>query len=425
MVTEAQSHRAPTQRFIDRFAAIYTPAVVAIAALVALVPPLLFDQPFLDSPDGTHGWLYRGLAILVIACPCALVISAPVTILSAISSAARRGVLFKGGVYLETLAEVRRIAFDKTGTLTRGKPVLTRCRAIDCTGEENCSACEEVLAIAAALEQRSLHPLAGAVVEAARARGLLERYPPADGVEMVNSSALRGQVAGQTAVIGRHLHFDEFHPHSAELCAQIEAAELNGETTMVVSYAGQVRGFLAAADEIRPESRGVIAALRALGLNSVMLTGDNAETAQRVGARLGIHDLRAGLLPEGKVGAVQSLMAEDGGMAMVGDGINDAPALAQSSLGIAVAGPGNASAMETADVVLLAGNLEKLPFAVRIARLARKLIYQNIAFSIATKLIFICLALSGLATMWMAVLADMGVSLLVTLNALRPFNLKD
>jgi Cd2+/Zn2+-exporting ATPase len=430
MVTEAQSKRAPAQRFIDRFATVYTPAVVAAAVLVAVIPPLLFGQPFLDPPGGEHGWLYRGLALLVIACPCALVISAPVTVLSAIASAARQGVLFKGGVYLDTLANVRRIAFDKTGTLTMGKPALTRRQALDCACEEDaaptdaCDECVEVLAIAGALEQRSLHPLAGAVVDAARQHGVLERYPPAESVELV-AGGLRGTINGRIATIGSHPHFDRHHPHAAELCARIEQAEANGETTMLVCDGDRVRGFLAAADEIRPESRGVVEGLKALGLHPVMLTGDNAETARRVGVRLGIDDIRAGLLPEEKAGAVGELARGGSGLAMVGDGINDAPALAQAALGIAVAGPGNAAAMETADVVLMGGGLERLPFAVRIARLAQTLIRQNIVFSIATKLIFILLALSGLATMWMAVLADMGVSLLVTFNALRPFGMKE
>jgi Cd2+/Zn2+-exporting ATPase len=424
MVTEAQSHRAPSQRFIDRFAAIYTPGVVAVAVLVALVPPLIFQQPFLDV-NGVHGWLYRGLALLVIACPCALVISAPVTILSAVTAAASRGVLFKGGAYLETLAGVTQVAFDKTGTLTRGKPEVTMSQSIDCNGDADCPACQDVLAMAVALERRSTHPLASAVIDAAGARGLLDRYPPADEVALLSGSGLQGTVDGRTATIGSHSLFDRLHPHSQVFCDQVQAVEQAGQTAMLLCDGDRVRGFIAAADEIRTESRAVVADLRALGLRTLMLTGDNPEAARRVGQDLGIDDLRAGLLPEDKVSAVKALNQGTQRLAMVGDGINDAPALAQAALGIAVGGPGNASAMETADVVLMSGDLTRLAYAVRLARFTRLLIRQNVAFSLATKLVFILLALSGVATMWMAVAADMGVSLLVTFNGLRPLGLKE
>ncbi len=424
MVTEAQSHRAASQRFIDRFAVVYTPGVVVTALAVALLPPLLWQQPFLDV-GSMHGWLYRGLALLVIACPCALVISAPVTILSAVTAAASRGVLFKGGAYLETLAAVKQVAFDKTGTLTRGKPMVTLSQSVDCGGDDDCADCQDVLAVAVALERRSTHPLAAAVIDAAGERGLLERYPPAEVVALINGSGLQGSVGGRTATVGSHSLFDRDHPHSPAFCAQVQAAEQAGQTTMLVCDGDRVRGFIAAADEIRPESRAVLRELRDLGLRTLMLTGDNPEVARRVGQDLGIDDLRAGLLPEDKVSAVRALNQGAARLAMVGDGINDAPALAQASLGIAVAGPGNASAMETADVVLMSGDLTRLPYAVRMARFTQLLIRQNVAFSLATKLVFIGLALSGMATMWMAVAADMGVSLLVTLNGLRPFRLKE
>jgi len=424
MVTEAQAHRAASQRFIDRFAAVYTPAVVGVAALVALLPPLLFQQPFLDSPAG-HGWLYRGLALLVIACPCALVISAPVTILSAVTAAASKGVLIKGGAYLEALASVGQVAFDKTGTLTRGKPEVTHSQAVDCSGEQDCAACDDVLALAVALERRSSHPLAAAVVDAASARGLLERYPPAEAVAQLGGLGLEGQVGGRTAVIGSHALFDRLHPHDEAFCAAVQAAEQAGQTAMLLCDGERVRGFIAAADEIRPESRAVVGALRGLGLRTLMLTGDHPEAARRVGEQIGIDDLRAGLLPEDKLAAVRALNQGANRLAMVGDGINDAPALAQAAVGIALGGPGNASAMETADVVLMSGDLTRLPYAVRLARFTRQLIAQNVAFSLATKLIFILLALGGAATMWMAVAADMGVSLLVTLNGLRPLRMKE
>ncbi len=369
MVTEAQNLRAPSQRFIDRFAQVYTPAVVGVALLVAAVPPLFFGQPLLSTPEQT-GWLYRALALLVIACPCALVISAPVTIISAITAAARQGVLFKGGAYLEALAGVKQIAFDKTGTLTQGNPAVTRYHAVDCSGSQTCPACEDVLALAAALEQHSAHPLAQAVLGAADAQGLARRYPPAENLVQLNGRGLQGQVGGQLATIGSHALFDDLHPHSAGLCEMVSQAEENGQTAMMVCDGQRVRGFITVADQVRPESRAVVSELRQLGLRTAMLTGDNRTVAGAVGIELGIDEVRAGLLPEDKVSAVSQLSATGGQLAMVGDGINDTPALSAAGLGIAVGGAGSAAAMETADVVLMSGDLTRLPFAVRLARQA-------------------------------------------------------
>lgn len=429
MVTEAQNRRAPSQRFIDRFAAVYTPAVVAVAVLVAAVPPLFFGQPFLNPP-GETGWLYRALALLVIACPCALVISAPVTIISAITAAARQGVLFKGGAFLEALARAQQVAFDKTGTLTRGAPTLTLHRSIDCTNDgmcdsrQSCAECAEVLALAASLEKRSTHPLALAVVGAAEASGLARRYPPAEELVNINGRGLQGRVDGRLATIGSHPLFDEQHPHPSGLCAQVSQAEQNGQTAMLLCDGDRVRGFITVADAVRHESRQVVSELRSLGLRTAMLTGDNPSVAREVGDRLGIDDVRASLLPEDKVRAVEQLVETGGRLAMVGDGINDTPALSAADLGMAVGGAGNSSAMETADVVLMSGDLTRLPFAVRLSRFALRLVRQNVAVSLGIKLVFILLALGGWATLWMAVAADMGVSLLVTLNGLRPLRLK-
>nr|HMN60987.1 cation-translocating P-type ATPase [Anaerolinea sp.] len=364
MVTEAQNLRAPSQRFIDRFAQVYTPAVIGMAALVAVVPPLFFGQPLLSTATET-GWLYRALALLVIACPCALVISAPVTIISAITAAARQGVLFKGGAHLEALAGVRQIAFDKTGTLTRGAPAVTRYHAVDCDGAEQCAACEDVLALAEALERHSTHPLAQAVVGEADSRGLAGRYAAAENLTQLNGRGLQGRVDGQLATIGSHALFDDLHPHSAGLCQMVSQAEQDGQTAMLLCDGDRVRGFITVADQTRPESRGVVAHLRGLGLRTAMLTGDNPTVAAGVGAELGIDEVRAGLLPEDKVRAVSELSAAGGKLAMVGDGINDTPALSAAGLGIAVGGAGSAAAMETADVVLMNGDLSRLPFAGR------------------------------------------------------------
>ncbi len=423
MVIEAQNRRAPSQRFIDRFAQVYTPAVVIIAVLVAAVPPLFFGQPFLNTA-GQAGWLYRALALLVIACPCALVISAPVTIISGLTAAARQGVLVKGGAHLESLAAVRQMAFDKTGTLTRGEPAVTGYRSVDCTCEAGCAECADVLALAAALERRSAHPLAQAIVQEARTAGIAERYAPAEEITQLNGRGLQGRVDGRLATIGNHHLFDDLHPHPANLCELVEQAEGRGHTAMLLCDGDRVRGFIAVADQVRPESRAVISRLHALGLRTAMLTGDNPSAAREVGESLGIDDVRAGLLPEEKVGAVQQLSAQGGRLAMVGDGINDAPALASAGLGVAVGGAGSATAIETADVVLMSGDLTRLPFAVRLARKTLHLVRQNVAISLAVKLAFILLALGGWATLWMAVAADMGVSLFVTLNGLRPLRMK-
>lgn len=422
MIEQAQNVRAPVQRFIDQFARVYTPMVVLLAVLIAAVPPLLFGQPFLNPPGGI-GWLYRALALLVIACPCALVISAPVTIVSAITAAARRGVLIKGGAYLEALADVKVFAFDKTGTLTRGEPHVTSYRSIDCLedGDQSagCANCDDVLALASALESRSSHPLARSVVSAAAERGLQSRYAPAGDVMTLTGSGVQGHVNGKLATVGSHYLFEREHPHATALCNLVKAAEAQGQTTMLVCDGDRVRGFIALSDTPRESSRQVIAELQAAGAQTAMLTGDNAAAAQSIGAQVGVDHVLANLLPEDKVRAVQELSAKHGRTAMVGDGINDAPALAAAGLGIAMGGAGSAQAMETADIVLMGGDLRPLPYAVRLSAFARRLIRQNIAISLATKLVFILLAMAGLTSLWLAVLADVGVSLVVTTNGLR------
>jgi Zn2+/Cd2+-exporting ATPase len=418
-VAEAQSMRAPTQRFIDRFARVYTPAMVIVAILVAILPPLLFGQPFLTTPDGDRGWLYRALALLVIACPCALVISAPVTVLSAITHAARRGILIKGGVFLEALSGVRVFAFDKTGTLTQGEPAVTLVRSIDCETGELCEQCNDVLGLAYSLEQRSPHPLARAIVSAAEAQGMAGIYGPADDVRALPGRGIQGRVDGKVATIGSHHYFHTEHPHDVLLCDWASVAELEGQTAMLVSDGDRVRGVIAVADRIRPTSREVIQQLNELDIKIIMLTGDNATVAHAVAAGVGIGIVRAGLMPEDKLTAVKNLTKEYGSVAMVGDGINDTPALAAATIGISMGGAGSDQALEAADVVLMADDLMQLPFAVQLSRFARRLIQANVAISLLTKLIFVVLALSGITSMWLAVLADMGVSLLVTLNGMR------
>ncbi|MDZ7289174.1 MAG: heavy metal translocating P-type ATPase [candidate division KSB1 bacterium] len=426
LVEEAQSQRAPSQRFIDRFAKIYTPAVVITALLVAILPPLLFNAPFWNLPDGTHGWFYRALTLLVIACPCALVISTPVTIVSAISAAAKNGVLIKGGAYLEALAKVRAFAFDKTGTLTYGQPAVIKMRALECVHDEgNCETCEDMLQLAAAVERRSEHPLAQAIVAAAgesgRHNGLI-----VEEVENLAGRGVRGKVNGQTVTVGSHALFEVEHPHDATICRTIEALEKSGYTTMMVSAGGGIAGYIVVADQTRDHSRAAITELKKLGIEkNLLLTGDNPAAAQSIGEAVGVDEVHAQMLPEQKLEAVKLLRREYQHVAMVGDGINDAPALASASVGIAMAKAGTAQALEAADVALMSDNLSKLPFAIKLSRKALRVIKQNIVISLALKGIFFILALPGLATLWMAVFADMGASLLVTVNGMRLLKTRD
>ena len=419
LVEDAQSVRAPSQRLIDRFAHYYTPAIVLIALGVALIPPLAFGASFWDV-NGTHGWLYRALALLVIACPCALVISTPVTVISAITAAARRGVLIKGGAALEALGQIKAVAFDKTGTLTQGKPQVTAYRAATCETGVPCAACDDVLALASAVERRTTHPLADAVVHHAEAHHLADVYAPAESVELLAGQGVRGVVNGQSVTVGSHRLFDEQFPHSDALCASVNDTESRGQTTMLVAVGKDVRGMIALADAPRPTSRAVVGQLEALGMHTVMLTGDNAAVAHAVGAIVGVSDIRAGLLPQDKLAAVRALGEQYGAVAMVGDGINDTPALAAATVGIAMGAAGSPQALETASIALMADDLTQLPFAVRLARFARRLILQNVALSFALKLVFVGLAIFGGASLWAAIFADVGMSLLVTLNGMRP-----
>ena len=422
LVEQAQSARAHSQRMIDRFAQVYTPAVAGLALLIALLPPLLFKQPFYDTPGG-HGWVHPALAMLVLACPCALVISTPVTVISAITAAARRGVLIKGGAHLEALGTVRAFAFDKTGTLTQGKPVVTQYRSAECaTGSPACPDCDAVLALAAAVETRAAHPLARAVVSAANAHHL--GYQPAEAVEMLPGAGVRGVVDGSVVTLGSHRLFEDAFPHPSQLCAWAHEAEAAGETTMLIAQGEQVRGFVALADSVRENSRSVVRQLGALGMTTIMLTGDHAAVAARVGEQVGVSDVRAGLLPGDKLTAVDGLVRQYGAVAMVGDGVNDTPALAAATVGIAMGGAGSPQALETADIALMADDLTQLPFAVRLARLARRLIWQNVLLSFSVKAVFLVLAFFGLTSLWVAILADVGMSLLVTLNGMRPLRLR-
>jgi Cd2+/Zn2+-exporting ATPase len=423
LVEQAQGQRAPIERSIDRFAAWYTPAVVILAAFIAIIPPLLFNAPFLDT-NGTHGSLYRALTLLIIACPCALVISTPVTMVSALTSLASRGVLVKGGAFLDVLARARLFAFDKTGTLTLGHPTVTQARSVDCVPNAwRCPACDDMLALAAAVERRSEHPLAKAILAEAKARQLTHAYPAAESIQSLAGQGVQGFSNGSRILVGSH---DLFHARDdaldRELHADIQTAMDEGQTVMLVGKDDSLLGFVSVADTARPTSGEALRQLKAVDphIHTVMLTGDNPTVAGKVAASLGsLDEVRAGLLPEDKLDAVRGLQDQHGLVVMVGDGVNDAPALAAADVGIAMGGAGTAQAMETAHVVLMQDDLTHLPETVRTARKTQMIIKQNIAFSLALKAIFLLLTLLGSATLWMAVFADMGASLLVTLNGMR------
>lgn len=424
MVTEAQSRQSRSQKFIDKFAQYYTPAMVILALLMAAIPPLLFGAPFLNPADGGRGWLYRALALLVISCPCALVISTPVTMVASLTKAAREGVLFKGGIFLEALARINVFAFDKTGTLTLGEPQVVDSKDLDCDGGAACEPCDDLLALAYALERHSTHPLAQAVIREAEVRGLTECYPAARNLVTRGGLGLEGQINGHKMTIGSLRMFEKDHDIPDTVRSWVTSAEGQGRTAMLLCDGDRVRGFIAVADTLRPESQGVIGELNRMKKHTLMLTGDNAAVASAVGASIGLADVRPNLLPGDKQRAVEQLRESYGAVAMVGDGINDAPALAAANLGIAMGGSGSAQAMETADVVLMADDIHQLPFAIRLSGFANQLIKQNISFSLGSKLLVAVFALLGYAPLWLAVLADMGVSLLVTANGLRALRFK-
>ena len=427
MIMQAQNRHSPRQRMIDSFARVYTPLMALAGLMVALIPPVFFGQPFFNPPDGSHGWLYRALAFLVISCPCALVLSTPVATLTGITRAARQGVLFKGGIHLENLAAIKTFAFDKTGTLTRGEPAVTLTRSIncECDGNNSCDPCGEVLALASSLERRSTHPLARAVVNEALERGLLDQYPPAENVAVTAGEGIAGTLHGKPIFIGSHAHFDQQYAHSPDLCTEVINSEARGNTTMLVFHENQVSGYIAVADQPRDESGAVIARLKKMHKAVIMLTGDNKNSAMSVGQQIGIDQIYSNLLPAEKMSLIQSFKEQYGQVAMVGDGINDAPAMASASLGIAMGGAASPQAMETANVVLMAANLNQLPFSIQLSAYCRRIILENLSAALAVKSAFVVLALLGFAPLWLAVLADSGMALLVVFNSLRPLKFKD
>jgi len=399
-IRAAQSQAAPTERFVDRFARWYTPAVVLLALLLALGPPLLAGEAF-------RPWIYKALVMLVIACPCALVISTPVTVVSGLAAAARRGILVKGGVYLEEARRITLLALDKTGTLTEGRPRVTDVEPVASM------AAVDVLARAASLEASSAHPLARAVT-AAHHDPLLA---VAD-VVATEGKGIEGTVAGERLGIGSHRFAEERGVCRPEVERLLERLEAEGKSVMVIWRAGEALGVIAVADTLRDTTGEAVRALHRLGVRLVMLTGDNATTARAVAREVGIDMVHADLLPDDKLALVAKL-ADDHVVAMVGDGVNDAPALARAAIGFAMGAAGSDTALETADVALMSDDLRGVPTLIELSRATAFALRTNIAFAIGVKVVFFALALAGIATLWMAVFADMGASLLVAANGLR------
>ncbi|QHI96566.1 heavy metal translocating P-type ATPase [Xylophilus rhododendri] len=405
-VEEAQSARAPTQRLIDRFARVYTPAVFAVALIVAIGAPLLLDWAWRDA-------IYRALVLLVIACPCALVLSTPVTVVSALASAARHGILVKGGVWLEQARGLRLVAFDKTGTLTEGKPRLTD-HAVLGDGSDAAA----VLRDAAALAGRSDHPVSQALAAGLPAEAR-EQAPEVEDFQALAGRGVSGRIAGRLLLLGNRRLMTEKGLWTDAVEQAAAPHEAAGRSLTLLADETAVRAVFAVADTLRPHVREAVDALQRLGIASAMLTGDHAAAAQAVAQEAGIAEVRAGLLPEDKLSAIAELQARHGMVAMAGDGINDAPALARADIGLAMGAAGTDVAMETAGIVILHDDLRRVAEVVRLSRRTRRVLVQNIAIALGLKLLFLGLAIAGLATMWMAVFADVGASLLVIANGLR------
>ncbi|MCO8612602.1 heavy metal translocating P-type ATPase [Burkholderia multivorans] len=406
-VEEAQGAKAPTQRFVDRFARIYTPIVFAVALLVAVAPPLVVGGAW-------HDWIYRALVLLVIACPCALVISTPVTIVSGLAAAARRGILVKGGVYLEEGRKLAWLALDKTGTITHGKPVQTDVDAyaadIDLARARH---------LAASLAARSDHPVSQAMAAAARDANA-PAFADVQDFEALPGRGVRGTIDGARYWLGNHRLVEELERCSPALEAKLDALERQGKSVVMLIDDARVLAIFAVADTIKDTSRAAIADLHALGIRTAMLTGDNPHTARAIAAQAGIDDARGNQLPEDKLAAVDELARGGAGaVGMVGDGINDAPALARADIGFAMGAMGTDTAIETADVALMDDDLRKIPAFVRLSRATHRVLVQNIGFALGVKLVFLGLTVAGLGTMWMAVFADAGASLIVVGNGLR------
>lgn len=401
-VEQAQGTRAPTQRFVDRFAAIYTPAIFVMALAVALLTPLLLEWPW-----GTG--VYKALVLLVVACPCALVLATPVTVVSALAAAAKRGILIKGGVYLEEARKIRLVALDKTGTITEGRPRLVDSEHLDARVNP-----ESLARYAASLTGRSDHPVSRAI-----AAGLNAEASPVEGFKALTGRGVSGDVDGKSLVLGNHRLIEEMRICSVELEQRLAVHEQEGRTTSLLASESSVLALYAVADTIKASSKEAIAELAEMGVATVMLTGDNSVTAQAIGRQAAVGDVRGNLLPDDKLKSIQDLKQKHGFVAMTGDGINDAPALATADIGIAMGAIGTDTAIEAADIVIMNDDLRRVPEVIRLSRRTHAVLWQNIVFALGIKAAFLVLAVFGNASMWIAVFADMGASLIVVANGLR------
>lgn len=405
MIEEAQAGKAPSQKTIDKFARYYTPIVIVAAALIMTVPYLFFGQPF-------ELWFYRALVMLVISCPCALVISTPVALVSALSRAAKAGVLIKGGVHLETIAKVKAVAFDKTGTLTYGEPVVVD--VITANGYSE----TDVVKAAASINCRSEHHIGKAIRE--KAKEMKIEYRAAENFEALAGKGASGVVDGSSCFVGNHKMLKQVGYCEGDVCRTLEKLEAEGRTVIVSGKPKDPYGFIIIEDRVRETAGEAVEKLRSEGVkNIVMLTGDNRWTAERIASKMNIDEVESELLPGDKLDAVNRLLEKHGSVAMIGDGVNDAPALAASTVGIAMGTAGTDAAMETADIALMSDDLMKIPSTVRLGRSTISIIKQNIIFAVGLKAVFMVAAASGIATLWMAVFADTGASILVILNSLR------
>ncbi len=411
LVEEAQAERAPSQVFVDKFAKYYTPAIVIMALLIAVIPPLF-------GGDWSE-WIYQGLASLVVGCPCALVVSTPVAVVTAIGNAAKNGVLIKGGIHLEEAGHLKMIAFDKTGTLTKGVPAVTD--VVNFNGNEN-----ELLTVTAAIEKGSQHPLASAILRKAEEKGLNINSVSIEEFQSITGKGVKAKVNNEMYYVGSPNMFKELHGSIENDREQkITEMQTQGKTVMVLGTEKEILSFIAVADEIRELSKAVISKLNHLGVETVMLTGDNRRTAAAIGKQVGVSNIKADLLPEDKLNFIKELRGKHSSVAMVGDGVNDAPALAASTVGVAMGGAGTDTALETADIALMSDDLSKLPYTIKLSRKTLAIIKQNITFALAIKLVALLLVIPGWLTLWIAIFADMGATLLVTLNSLRLLKVKE
>ncbi|MDH8001285.1 heavy metal translocating P-type ATPase [Bacillus cereus] len=415
LVEEAQAERAPSQAFVDRFAKYYTPAIMAAAVLLAVVPPLVTGGDW-------YVWLYRALTLLVVGCPCALVISTPLAIVTAIGNAAKHGVLIKGGIHLEQAGALSVIAFDKTGTLTRGIPEVTEFVVFE--GRDK----QELTAVAAALEYGSQHPLASAILRYAENTNTEFTSYQVEEFQSITGKGVKALVNGELYYIGSPKLFEELETItvSQDMKQQILTLQNEGKTVMVLGTDTKILAFIAVADEVRETSKEVIRQLHEIGIQkTVMLTGDNKGTAEAIGKRLGVSEIQAELMPQDKLEYIKSVRDTNNKVAMIGDGVNDAPALAASTVGVAMGGAGTDTALETADIALMADDLRKLPYTIKLSRMALRIIKQNISFALGLKAIALVFIVLGLLNLWLAILADMGATVLVTLNSLRLIKVKE